>query len=133
MEFKIDISINLLKHSNFTAIEEDVVYFAKQYNCKDINTSSETEGRLKNSVCKYIISISFPACRIDDFIQFIKHVKKIKNIHIETVYTDDNLTTVLYASPVYLQTLHKNIADNYKKNKKQRIYSEDEKKILLEL
>ena len=129
MEFKIDISINLLKHSKISEIENDVVDLAKQSNCQNVHVFSETEGMLKNPICRYIISVSFSKKNIQDIISFIKKIKQNKNVHIECIYTEDSLIKLLYVSNAYLKTLSKTSINNYKMKSD---YSEEEKMILQE-
>ena len=129
MEYKIDISINLLKRSNISEIESDVVYLAKQTNCQHVYVFSETEGMLKNPICKYVINVSFIKDSINDMIRFIKLIKQNKNVHIECVYKEDNVIKMIYVSNAYLKTLNKTAAKNYKMAAN---YSEDENMILQE-
>jgi hypothetical protein len=133
MSYKIDISINALKHTNISEIEAEVFSIASQYNCQDVYTFSENDGMLKNSKCKYIITSTFSQNSLTDLLCFIKNMKKNKNIHIECIYSDNIVTKVIYASQCYLKMLHKNNINNYKNFKKNKIYSEEEQMILQEL
>ena len=132
MGFNIEISINLLKNTNVTEIKNDVIHWATHYNCQEFYSFSETEGMLKNPICKYIVNIEFSEKSMPNLLDFIKNMKTNKNVHIECIYANDVLSKLIYASQVYLKTLHKDSVNNYKSFKRQRSYSEDEQMILQE-
>ena len=60
MGFKIEISINLMKPSNVTEIENEIMCLAKECNCEDIYTFSQTEWSRKLSVCTLYWHLYFP-------------------------------------------------------------------------
>ena len=132
MGFKIEISINLMKHSNVTEIENEVIRLAKECNCnyEDIYTFSETEWDSKLSICKSILAFTFSKDNMNHFLHFIKTIKKNKNIHIECIYNDEILTKLIYASSSYMKTMHKVTHNEYKNFKRTRSYSEEENLII---
>jgi hypothetical protein len=130
MVFNIEISINLMKHSNVTEIENEVVGLAKEYNCEDVYTFSEAEWDSKLSICKSILVFTFSKDNMMYFLDFIKIMKKNKDIHIECIYNDELLTKLIYASSNYQKTTHKIRNNQHKSFKRSRSFSEEEKMIL---
>jgi hypothetical protein len=55
---------------------------------------------------------------------FIKEIRKFKNVYIECLYEDNVVCKLIYASSYYLSTVDKDKVIMYEKRK--RSYSEDE-------
>jgi hypothetical protein len=67
---------------------------------------------------------------IQYIVKFLKIIKNIKGIYIESIY-DDDTNNILFASKFYLtQMMDKHIAKMYKLNKRQRSLSEDDTLIM---
>jgi hypothetical protein len=128
MSYTIEISINIMKFSNITSIEEDITNIALEHDCKKIYNYSDTENYSKVKRNHLIISCNFED-NIIDFSNFIKEIKRIKNLHIESIFEEDKCK-LIYASSYYLNSIEKEFAENYKKFKKERKYSFDEEIIL---
>jgi hypothetical protein len=75
----------------------------------------------------------FDKSNIAWFIDFLKTIKYIPGINIESIYDDDN-NHILYASSYFLtQKMEKSFSKTYKLEKRKRSYSEDDKMILKEV
>jgi len=121
-----------MKHSNVTQYEQDIIQLAKDHSCNDLYTLYEFEQSLSQRDRNHtIINAHFD--NVQEFTQFIKKIKQQKGTYIETIYNDQPQTEILYASPYYLTTMNKELSKTYKKNKRERSYSEDETIILQEV
>ena len=99
--------------------------------CNGFYKLYEFEKNLSQDRNHIIINVNFD--NITQFTQFIKKIKKLKGIYIEIIYNDSVKTDILYASPYYLTTMDKYLSNSYKKNRRERSYSEDETIILDEI
>jgi hypothetical protein len=76
---------------------------------------------------------NFDKQNIPSFLNFLKSIKYMPGIHIESIYDDDN-NNILYASSYFLtQKMEKSFSKIYKLEKRKRSYSEDDKMILKEV
>ena len=65
--------------------------------------------------------VIFSENNFDDFLTFIKEIKKEKNIYIECIYQDDVTCDIIYASSKYLKKNDKDFVKLYKQNKNKNI------------
>ena len=131
MGYNIEVSFNTIKHPNVTEYEQEIMQIAENNDCNDLYQLYEFEKNLSQDRNHSVINVNFE--NITQFTQFIKEIKKIKGIYIEIIYNDTIKTDILYASPYYLTTMDKYISKTYKKNRRERSYSEDETIILDEM
>jgi hypothetical protein len=131
MGYNIEVSINLLKHPNVTESEQEIIQLAQQYACTNFYKLYEFEDFLAQDRNHSVINAHFD--NVTQFTHFIKKIKHYKGIYIETIYNDAIKTDLLYASPYYLTIMDKQQSKFYKKNKRERSYSEDETIILKEM
>jgi hypothetical protein len=127
MGYNIELSINLLKQSSFSDVDDMIFYFKNNYNCQNVFTISETDGTSKIPRYSYVLMVSFAKDEFDNFLSFIQMVKLQKNLYIECIYHDDCCVKLLYASSYYLKTIDKEFVVKYKKP---RSYSEEEIRVL---
>jgi hypothetical protein len=73
-----------------------------------------------------------PINNVNDLVNYIKTIKKIKGIYIESIFNEET-NQIIYASQYYLTILDKFSSNTYKSNKRTRSYSEDETIIMDEL
>ena len=132
MSYNIEISFNIMKHKCVTEIQKNVTMIAEEYGCSNCYTNYEFEKNLQYQRNHCLITVIFEN-PIAYLIKFLKIIKKIKGIYIESIY-DDVTSQLLYASSYYLtQTMDKKIALTYRMNKRKRSYSEDDTLILNEV
>ena len=124
MVFNIEVSFNILKHYSVTEIESVIIHLANKYNCISYYSMTEMENNLYQNRNHIVYVISFETTDIKYLESFIKEVKKIRNIYIESLYEDDITCKLIYASQYYLSTIDKDKVLMY--NKRKRAYSEDE-------
>jgi hypothetical protein len=104
-----------------------ILVFADKYECDNIYEFSEEEGRTKIPRCHQMMVIAFSKNNFENLLEFIKQIKKIRQIHIECVYYDESNLKLIYASPYYLKNIDKDVAVRYKRD---RSYSEEEIRVI---
>ena len=132
MGYNIEISFDLQKNQNVTECEEEIEQIAKNYDCNHFYQMYEFEKKSYATRNHSVINAHFE--NTTQFTKFIKKIKQIKGYYIENIYDDTNVKPdLLYASPFYLTTMDKHLSKIYKKNRRERSYSEDEIIILKEI
>jgi hypothetical protein len=130
MVFNIEVSFNILKHTNVSEMEREIIDLATIYNCHLYYKLTEMENNLYRKRNHTVFVISFEDNDINNLGFFIKEIKKLKNIHIECLYQEDILCKLIYASQYYLTTIDKDKVNIYNNNKRKRAYSEDENMLI---
>jgi hypothetical protein len=129
MGYSIEVSFNALKH-NLHETEELIIKTALENGCKTFYNDYEFEKNLRYNRNHCIFTVIFQDYNIDDIVKFLKVIKTVKGIYVESIY-DNDTNNILFASKLYLtQLMDKHIAKIYKMNKRERSYSEDDLKIL---
>jgi hypothetical protein len=111
--YNIEISINMIKETNYSEVESTIQCIAKYYNCDDIYCFYEEDGTIKNPRYHCIYVVNFLDENFNNLIKFIKYIKEYKYTHIESIY-DNNIYKLLYASSYYLNNIDKEISKKYK-------------------
>jgi hypothetical protein len=132
MGYNVEISVNLLKETNFSEIENTIHEVAKLYNCENIYSINEENGALKIPRYHCIYIIHFAEEYFENLIKFLKFFRKFKSSYIECVY-DNDIYKLLYASSFYLKNADKELSKNYKQFIKDKIFTPNESKLLKEL
>jgi hypothetical protein len=131
MAYNIEVSFNTLKH-NISETRDLIISLALENGCNYYYNDFEFENNLRYNRNHCVITLSFQNYEndIDYIIKFIKIIRNIKGIYIESIYDNDS-NNMLFASKFYLtQMMDKHIAKMYKLNKRQRSYSEDDTLII---
>ena len=130
MGYNIEVSINLLRHTNISEIKKEIADYALDYDCNYYYYLYEMEGgcRIPRNHC--IMVINFDDDQIFNCASFLKLIKRIKTLHIECIYDDDIVCKLIYASQYYQTTMEKDKAIKYNKFKRERSLSDNEKMIL---
>ncbi len=130
MGYNIEVSFNTLKYNSILDTRDKIINYALENGCNSWYDNYEFINLQNNTRNHNVITINFQDINIMKVINFLKIIKVIKGIYIETIY-DDNTNKFLFASKYYLtQMMDKDLANNYNKNKRERSYSEDDKMIL---
>ena len=127
--YNVEISINLLKETTSSTIESVVRDVAKQNECDHIYAYSDTDGTSKIPRYHYIIVVNFSKDNLENFVHFIKYIKRYNKVHIECIY-NDTTSNLIYGSGYYLKTLGKDNAKMYKMFIKNKNFTEEEAYIL---
>jgi len=134
MGYNIEISMDLLKHNNISETKREIIDFALDLDCSYYYYLYEYEDRIKFPRNHVIIVINFGNdndSNLFNCAKFLRTIKKMKDLHIESIYEDDDvLCKLIYASAYYLKNVEKDKAIKYSKYKKERSYSDDEKLLL---
>ena len=97
MGYQIILSINLRRNGNISNIKSIVTDYAKNNNCEMIFENIEIAGR-RSIIHKnlFILTVVFPE---DEkyIIQFIKNIKQIKSLSIESIAYDNCIFRMLYS------------------------------------
>ena len=130
MGYNIEVSFNLLKHNYVTETQNTIVSLALENGCNYIYNDYEFEIKPRNKRNHNVITIIFENYNIDKIVNFLKKIRLIKGVYIESIF-DDNSSNLLFASKYYLtQMIDKHLANKYEINKRERSYSEDDTIIL---
>lgn len=131
MGYNIEVSFNALKQ-NITETQELIISIALENGCNYYYNDFEFENNLCYNRNHCVITLSFQShvYNIDYIVKFLKIIKNIKGIYIESIY-DNDTNNILFASKFYLtQMMDKHIAKMYKLSKRERSLSEDETLII---
>jgi predicted adenine nucleotide alpha hydrolase (AANH) superfamily ATPase len=127
------MSLNIRKHNNITEIQNNIKEIANDSGCNFFYDNYEFENNKQMKRTNYMFTTYFEKEPIVNLLYFIKNIKKIPGIYIETIY-DADVNVLLYASKYYQRyMMNALLAKKYNITKRERSYSEDETKILREL
>jgi len=130
MGYTIEISFNILKQSSVTKIQDKVKNLAVECGCQYLYDDYEVEMNVQYKRNNCIMTVNFCDTNITYFIYFLKYIKSVDGLNIETIY-DDLTNMILYASKYYqTQKMNKGCAKDYQVQKRKRSYSEDDTMIL---
>jgi hypothetical protein len=133
MGYNVEASLNILKHTNITEVQNHVKEIANDSGCNFFYDNYEFENNKQIKRTNYMFTTYFENEPIVNLLYFIKNIKKIPGIYIENIYDDDD-NVLLYASKYYQRCMmDTHLAKKYNVNKRIRSYSEDDTKILREL
>lgn len=130
MGYIIEISFNLEKVSNHAELEENLHDMACNYKCSNFYIFEDADffSKFKRTHC--ITVANFPQFEFDNFVSFIRNIKKIKQCAIECIHTDDISTKLVYASSYYLTSINKQKAIDYKTYIKDNNFNNEEQALL---
>jgi hypothetical protein len=114
MGYNIEISVNILKETKISEIENTIVDNAELYGCESVVLMSEEDGTGKIPRYHMIFVINFFEDNFENFMKFIKFIKEYKKCYIESIY-NNSISKLLYASSNYLTNIDKEISNNYRK------------------
>jgi hypothetical protein len=128
MGYNIEVSFNTLKNNSVTELTNLITNTA--YGCEYFYIDYEYDDHTKFKRNHCIITVYFNKTNIHELLDFLKFIKKTYGLYLESIY-DDTLECILYASQYYItQKMDKIYAKNYKKERRERSYSEDDNMIL---
>jgi hypothetical protein len=130
MGYSIEVSFNVLKHSNVTEIKDEIQDLATSCGCKMFYDDYEFENNLQFQRNHCVITIGFDNGNICYLILFLKKIRSKKYLYIENIY-DETSRQILYASKYYItQKMDKGYSKMFKEERRKRSYSEDDIMIL---
>ena len=130
MGYNIELSFNVVNTGSVTEVLQSVKVYAEECGCQQIYEDYEFENKTQFIRRHCIITANFSQLNIIEMIKFLKFIKSYRNIYLESIY-DETSNILLYASKYYVtQKMDKNLAQEFKFEKRKRSYSEDETLIL---
>jgi hypothetical protein len=113
MGYNVEISVNVLKETNFSDFESSIEDIAKSYDCESFYSISEEDGTIKIPRYHCVFVIHFIDENFDNFIKFLRIIRHSKKGYIESIYNND-IHKLLYASSYYLNKIGKENSKKYK-------------------
>ena len=133
MGYSIEVSFSILKNSSVTEVKNMIINGAEECGCDSFHDDYEYDSHTQFKRNHCVITLNFLKTDITDLIRFIKFIRSRCDIHLESIY-DDNEYYILYASQYYItQKMDKCHGKTYNKEKRERSYSDDENMILQSL
>ena len=130
MGYSIEVSFNILKNSSVTEVKNMIINGAEECGCDSFHDDYEYDDHTQFKRNHCVITLNFLKTDITDLIRFIKFIRSRCDIHLESIY-DDNEYYILYASQYYItQKMDKCHGKTYKQERRERSYSDDENMIL---
>ncbi len=130
MGYNIEISFNLNKMQNIIEFEENMRSLASKHKCVNSYIFEDTDFYAKMKRTHSIIVMNFPGIEFDNFICFIRAIKKMKQCNIECIYKDNVVPKLVYASGYYLTIISKQSAANYKTYIRDKLFNNEEQLLL---
>jgi hypothetical protein len=130
MGYNIEVSFNVIKNSSVTELQNMVKEFAEDCGCNYYyeDYEYETNVQFKRNHC--VMTMIFSQYNLLYLLKFIKFIRNKQELYLELIYDDDN-RKILYASQYYItQRMNKLGIKNFKKERNERKYSDDETMIL---
>ena len=117
MGYLIELSFNINKVSNFIQTKEMILKIAEKYNKTFSYNNYEIMGKNRTIFRNhYVMTYLFDD--ENDIVKFIKQIKLMKYIYIESISYDDCVFKMMYASKKYLNIMDKNKAKEYLEKKR---------------
>lgn len=120
MTYRIEISFDLRKTKNITEMKKNIRNIAIKNENDICFFEHEFGGRGRTINRNHVIAIIyFPEQQ--NLLNFIKNIKKVSGIYIESVGIDDCKFELIYASKKYLNFMDKFKAKDYVNDKKKML------------
>jgi hypothetical protein len=130
MGYNIEVSFDIIKNSSVTQLQDTIRNVAKECECESFYEDYEYESHLQFNRNHCVMTANFSQTNIDELLYFLHFIKKTEGIFLELIY-DDIANIIVYASQYYIsQKMHKINGNLYKKERRERSYSDDENMIL---
>ena len=102
MGFLIELSFNINKVSNFIQTKEMILKIAEKYNKTFSYNNHEIMGKNRTIFRNHYVMTYLFEDDENDIVKFIKQIKLMKHIYIESISYDDCVFKMMYASKKYL-------------------------------
>jgi hypothetical protein len=130
MGYDIEVSFNILKSSSVTELQETVKNIAEECGCESFyeDYEYETNVQFKRNHC--VMTLKFQDKTSINLLHFLRFIRSKQGIFLESIYDEDS-GKILYASQYYVtQRMNKSNAKIFKKERRERSYSDEENRIL---
>lgn len=130
MGYTIEVSFDITKNSSVTQLQDTIRNVAKECECESFYEDYEYDSHVQFKRNHCVMTAIFSQKNIDELLYFLQFIKRTEGIFLEMIY-DDIANLVLYASQYYItQKMNKINGNIYKKERRERSYSDDENMIL---
>ena len=130
MGYNIEVSFDITKNSSVTQLHDTIRNVAKECECETFYEDYEYDSHVQFKRNHCVMTAIFSQTNIDELLHFLHFIKKTEGLFLELVY-DDIANVIVYASQYYItQKMNKINGSLYKKERRERSYSDDETMIL---
>lgn len=130
MGYNIEVSFDITKNSSVTQLQDIVRNVAKECECESFYEDYEYDSHVQFKRNHCVMTSIFAQTNIDELLYFLHFIKKTEGLFLELIY-DDIANVIVYASEYYItQKMNKINGNLYKKERRERSYSDDENMIL---
>jgi hypothetical protein len=130
MGYNIEVSFSLVKNSSVTELQQNIKNLAEECSCFYYYEDYEFETHVMYQRKHCIITVNSNNSDIYNLIKFLKYIKNTKGLYIEVIYDEDS-NKIIYASKYYItQKMSKGSSKYYKDERKKKVYTEDDAKII---
>lgn len=130
MGYNIEVSFDITKNSSVTQLQDTIRNVAKECECETFYEDYEYDSHVQFKRNHCVMTAIFSQTNIDELLHFLHFIKKTEGLFLELVY-DDIANVIVYASQYYItQKMNKINGSLYKKERRERSYSDDETMIL---
>ena len=130
MGYNIEVSFSIVKNSSVTELQQNIKNLAEECSCFYYYEDYEFETHVMFQRKHCIITVNSNNSDIYNLIKFLKYIKNTKGLYIEVIYDEDS-NKIIYASKYYItQKMSKCSSKYYKDERKKKVYTEDDAKII---
>lgn len=132
MGYTVEMSFNILKNSAVEELKTGISTIAVDYNCSNSYGYIEMDynKHINRNHCVIVVQFNEKKEDIENMINFIKIIKRMKHVYIECIYLDDISCKLIYASSFYITNMDKSKVQIYQKFLKEKKYTEEENLLL---
>ena len=118
MGFLIELSFNINKVSNFIKTKQMILKIAEKYNKTFSYNNYEIMGKNRTIFRNHYVMTYLFEDNENDIAKFVKQIKLMKHINIESISYDNCVFKMMYASKKYLNIMEKGKAKEYLEKKR---------------
>tara|TARA_X000000368_G_scaffold307801_1_gene245782 strand:+ start:430 stop:840 length:411 start_codon:yes stop_codon:yes gene_type:complete len=118
MGFLIELSFNINKVSNFIKTKQMILKIAEKYNKTFSYNNHEIMGKNRTIFRNHYVMTYLFEDNENDIAKFVKQIKLMKHINIESISYDNCVFKMMYASKKYLNIMEKGKAKEYLEKKR---------------
>ena len=133
MGFLIELSFHINKVSNFLRTKETIMDLSEKHNKIFSYNNHEIMGKNRTIFRNHYVMTFLLEENEEEVASFIRAVKLIKHVNIESVSYDNCILKLMYASKKYLNIMEKGTAKEYLENKRNNTLFKSDSVIMKEI
>ena len=133
MGFLIELSFHINKVSNFLRTKETIMDLSEKHNKIFSYNNHEIMGKNRTIFRNHYVMTFLLEENEEEVASFIRAVKLIKHVNIESVSYDNCILKLMYASKKYLNIMEKGKAKEYLENKRNNTLFKSDSVIMKEI